>query len=70
MAVDGNRLTWRFNSFVGPLEHFHYETFVLGEPTLFLDTPVLFKPGPKGDVGSMHVQGWFDMEFQKVRPKR
>ncbi len=69
VKVDADRLVWRLNSFAGPLEHFHYETWVLREPTLFLNTPVLFKPGPRGEVASMHVQGWFDIEFQKVKPR-
>jgi len=60
---------WRWQSFSGPLEHFHYETFILHDPTL-PDTPVLFKPGPTGEVGSMHVQGLFDVEFRKVKALR
>jgi CubicO group peptidase (beta-lactamase class C family) len=69
VSVEKNTLVWRWHSFSGPLEHFHYETFVLHEPNTFLNPPVLFKPRPTGAVGSMHVQGWFDVEFQKVKPK-
>jgi len=67
VKVENRTLVWRWNSFAGPLEHFHYETFVLSEPTTFLNPPVLFKPGPAGDVAAMHVQGWFDIEFRKVK---
>ncbi len=70
VTVENQMLTWRWNSFAGPLEHFHYETFVLHEPTIFLSPPVLFKPGPRGEVGSMHIQGWFDVEFRKVKAMR
>ena len=63
-------LVWHWNYFVAPLEHFHFETFVLREPLTLLNPPVLFKPGPTGEVGAMHIQGWFDIEFRKVKPKR
>jgi CubicO group peptidase (beta-lactamase class C family) len=69
VRIDKGVPVWRWQSFSGPLEHFHYETFILHDPTL-PDTPVLFKPGPTGEVGSMHVQGLFDVEFRKVKPLR
>ena len=67
VRIENRSLVWRWDSFTGPLEHFHYETFVLRESATFMNPPVLFKPGPTGEVGAMHVQGWFDVEFQKVK---
>jgi CubicO group peptidase (beta-lactamase class C family) len=68
ITVTGRGLVWRWNSFGGPLEHWHYETFVLRDPML-QQPKAVFKPGASGEVAALHVQGIVDVEFRKVRPK-
>lgn len=66
-AADG-RLSWRWNTFSGPLEHYHYDTFTLGND--FLGTPLVrFGLGEDGRVGGMHVGGLLGVEFKRTGPK-
>ena len=66
VKVDGRGLVWRWNAFRGPLEHHHFETFVLRELTL-QNPVVLFEPGPTGEVATMLVQGAVDAKFTKQK---
>ena len=69
VKVERGRLVWRWNDFAAVLDHHHYETFILREASTFQEPPVLFLPGATGEVGAMHIQGWFDVEFRKLKPR-
>jgi CubicO group peptidase (beta-lactamase class C family) len=65
VALERGELGWRWHSFAGPLRHFHYDTFVLGEE--FLGEPeVLFALDASGAVASMRVAGLLDVEFRRA----
>jgi len=65
VKVVGRGLVWRWYAFTGPLEHRHYETFILREGTL-QNPPVLFQTGPTGAVATMHVGGLHDVTFREM----
>ena len=55
-------------AFAGPLDHWHYETFVLSNP--MLQSPqAVFRTAASGEVTMLHVLGMVGMEFNKVRAK-
>jgi CubicO group peptidase (beta-lactamase class C family) len=67
--VERGRLVWRWNDFSGPLEHFHYDTFVL--PDAVLGEPhVVFTLGEDGGVAGMKVLGNLNVEFRRVKRKK
>jgi CubicO group peptidase (beta-lactamase class C family) len=67
VALERGDLAWRWHTFSGPLRHFHYDTFVLGEG--FPGEPeVLFALNADGAVASMRVGGLLDVEFRRVSP--
>jgi CubicO group peptidase (beta-lactamase class C family) len=69
VSLDRGRLVWRWNNFAGPLEHFHYDTFVL--PDAVLGEPhVVFTLGEDGGVASMKVLGHLNAEFRRVKRKK
>jgi CubicO group peptidase (beta-lactamase class C family) len=68
VSVERGRLVWRWNHFGGPLEHFHYDTFVL--PDAVLGEPhIVFTLGEDGGVVSMKVLGNMNVEFRRVKKK-
>jgi hypothetical protein len=66
VSVERGRLVWRWNRFGGPLEHFHYDTFVLPDPVLG-EPHVVFALGEDGAVTGMKVLGHLNAEFRRAR---
>jgi CubicO group peptidase (beta-lactamase class C family) len=62
-------LVWRWSTFRGPLEHYHYDTFTLRAGSIVGTPPVTFILGDDGNVQTMRVGGAVDVEFKKVRKK-
>jgi CubicO group peptidase (beta-lactamase class C family) len=54
VGVEDGKLVLRWSSFTGPLEHFHYDTFLIGNEHLASAT-VTFATGADGKVKSMEV---------------
>jgi CubicO group peptidase (beta-lactamase class C family) len=66
LAVERGALQWKWNSFHGPLEHFHYDTFVL--PNESLGSPqIVFTLAADGAVERMNVLGHMNIEFRKTK---
>ena len=63
MKVEDGKLMWRWSSFHGALEHFHFDAFsARREPTLH--AAIEFEVG-EGGVKSLKV---FEQTFQRRRP--
>ena len=69
VSLERGRLVWRWNNFGGPLEHFHYDTFVL--PDAVLGEPhVVFTLAEDGAVAAVKVLGHMNVEFRRVKGKK
>ncbi|HEV3256813.1 MAG TPA: serine hydrolase [Gemmataceae bacterium] len=62
-------LVWKWNSFIGPLRHYHYDTFTMESQPL-RESQVMFALGRDGNVATMKVMDAMNVEFKKVQPKR
>jgi CubicO group peptidase (beta-lactamase class C family) len=64
VARDGEGLVLRWSSFRCPLEHFHYDTFLVHDEVID-NTLVTFTLGAGGEVASMKVTEPLGVEFRK-----
>jgi CubicO group peptidase (beta-lactamase class C family) len=66
VSLERGALVWKWNTFNGTLEHFHYDTFVL--PLGVLGNPeVVFTLAADGSVSKMEVRGKVGVEFRRVK---
>jgi CubicO group peptidase (beta-lactamase class C family) len=67
VALERGALVWRWNDWKGPLDHFHYDTFLL--PLDSLGRPeVVFALDADGFVARMKVGGNLNVELRRARP--
>jgi hypothetical protein len=64
VTLERGRLVFRYSSFEGALEHFHYDTFLLRHPHL---NEVLFSFAldARGDVTELTAVDWFGVVFRR-----
>lgn len=62
VTLEGGKLHWQWSSFRVPLEHFHYDTFLL-DIEVVSDAPVTFALGADGEVASMRA---LERDFKRV----
>lgn len=67
VAFEDGRLTWKWQSFSGTLEHFQYNTFVLQNDIMGYPQ-VVFTMGADGGIAKMHVAHPMDVEFKRPVP--
>jgi CubicO group peptidase (beta-lactamase class C family) len=66
VSADDGGLHWKWGTFAGELEHFHYDTFTLANDLLGRPE-VLFTLDANGNVATMKVLDLMDVEFKKVK---
>jgi CubicO group peptidase (beta-lactamase class C family) len=66
VTAEDRGLRWKWGTFAGALEHFHYDTFTLANDLLGRPE-VLFALDANGDVATMKVLDLMDVEFKKVK---
>jgi CubicO group peptidase (beta-lactamase class C family) len=67
VALSPGGLVFHWREFRAPLEHFHYDTFIM--PIEIMDNPeVVFTLDDTGAVMRMKVLGNVDVEFRRIRP--
>jgi CubicO group peptidase (beta-lactamase class C family) len=66
IRFQGDYLVWQWNEFTGPLEHFHFDTFLLPVPVLGRPQ-VSFHLDEAGEVARMQVTGRLNVEFERVK---
>jgi CubicO group peptidase (beta-lactamase class C family) len=64
VTLERGQLVWTWNHFSGPLEHFHYDTFVLHEEVM-QEPFVQFVLDTDGKVNVMKVGGVVGLEFKR-----
>jgi hypothetical protein len=64
VTFERGQLVWTWNRFGGPLEHFHYDTFVLHDETL-QEPFVQFVLDTDGKVNVMKVAGLMGVDFKR-----
>lgn len=69
ISVDDGRLMWRWNSFASPLEHYHFDTFVLNHEVLGFPE-IGFTLDAAGNVATLKVSTPLEVEFTRVAPER
>jgi hypothetical protein len=68
VALENGGLVWKWNSFRGPLQHFHFDTFLLGVERL--QHPLItFRLDRDGEVAAMKVPDMMDVEFARRKQK-
>jgi hypothetical protein len=66
LTLRDDRLHWKWRDFEGPLQHFHYDTFLLGVPVVG-PARVVFRLDGAGNVSYMRVKGpHLDEEFRRA----
>lgn len=68
VSLERGVLVWRWNSFAGQLEHFHYDTFLSQSDTLG-NPQVVFTLGADGEVTSLRIVDELSVEFKKIKSK-
>ncbi len=63
--LQSGALTWKWSSFIGPLEHYQYDTFMLANERLGR-LLVTFTLGTNGEVDSMKVAEPMSVEFKRI----
>lgn len=61
ISLEGDHLVWAWSSFRCPLEHYHYDTFNVTDPSL-TDHQLRFVIGLRGEPTSLNV---LDIEFKR-----
>ena len=64
VTLERGQLAWTWNRFGGPLEHFHYDTFVLHDE-LLQEPFVQFVLDTDGKVAVMKVAGALGVDFKR-----
>ncbi len=65
VTLERGQLVWTWNRLSGPLEHFHYDTFVLHEAVM-QEPFVQFVLDTDGKVSAMKVEGGLGVEFKRA----
>jgi CubicO group peptidase (beta-lactamase class C family) len=65
---ENGSLVWKWNSFGGPLVHYHFDTFLLGIEKMQYP-PVTFVLDRNGEVALMQVAEPFGVEFGRAKRK-
>jgi CubicO group peptidase (beta-lactamase class C family) len=66
VALENGTLVWKWSTFTNPLEHFHYDTFVLHNDLMGYPL-VEFTPATGDGVAAMKVPAPLGVEFKKVK---
>lgn len=64
IMVDQGKLVWEWSSFRRPLDHYHFDTFIMQDDRFVPDPMVIFTLAAGGEIQTFRV---FDVEFKRVK---
>ncbi len=64
ITLDQGKLVWEWSSFRRPLDHYHYDTFLMHDDQFVPDPMVIFTLADDGAIRALRV---FEMEFKKAK---